>query len=103
MFKEEPQHLFGGIRTTRIGEGPGRAAAEPRMPGTTDAPVLDHRLSVAIDLQRPCVGVAAWNLPCLDPGPQRRPLHRLCGDRVTVAHIDGGIPFAVKNDGWDET
>jgi hypothetical protein len=68
------------------------------MSGAVDDPFLHQRVPVGIEVQGSRVGMAVWDLSGLGSCVQRRPLHCLRNDRVSVSGVDGGIPFAVKND-----
>src|ERR1019366_889461 len=63
MFKEKAQHFPGGVRAARIGKRARRAAAGPGVTSAADQPLLNHRASLRIELQRAAPGVPSRNPP----------------------------------------
>ena len=102
MLDEEPHHFRCRVRSPRIGVGtlglpPNQACPAPWTShcSTTVPPAC-------VQEQRPCVGVAAWNLPGLHPRTRRAAADCLRNDSVAVAWVDCGIPVAVENDGRND-
>src|SRR5271157_1912442 len=57
VLKEEAEHLPRSVRPSRIGEGPGGAAARPCMAGSMDNPLLEDRLSACIGVEGAAVSM----------------------------------------------
>src|SRR5437660_679815 len=101
VFEEEAQHFPRGVRSSRIGEGAGGAAARPRVCGSMDFPMLKDCAAARVRMDRSGIGMSSR-----DPTAMHR-FSRVCGslrprdDMIGVARMYRGVVIAVKNDGRD--
>ena len=96
VFEEEAQHFPRGVRSSRIGEGAGRAAPRPRVCGSVDFPVLKDCAAARVGMNRSGIGMSSG-----DPTAMHR-LSRVCGshrprdDMIAVARMHRGVAIAVS-------
>src|SRR5690242_12226911 len=102
MLKEEAEHLLRSIGPTWIGVRARSTPTRPRMAGSMDHPLFEHRLSARIGVQGAAVGMPTGHLTTLHLALQVRNPPRLRDDLIAVARVHRRVMVAVKYNGRDD-
>src|SRR5438105_12974094 len=85
VFEEEAQHLTRGVRSSRIGEGAGRAASRPCVCGSVDFPMLKDCAPARVGMDRSGIGMSSGHPTAMHGFSRVCGAHRPRDDMIAVA------------------
>ena len=102
VLEEEADHFSAGVGSAWVSVGSGRATTGPRMAGALKDPLLQHRSSRVVGLNRAKEANVARSSAANDGCLKIHPELRLGYDLISIHRIDRFVLITMKHDGWNQ-